>query len=567
MLKSFIFRVSALLILTACSGSGSSGGRGVRVLANPCLGTTVYPNAVTITGKGVYQFRTNGNGAVSGTTPPIRKANVAVYNSAGLPLQCGSTDDNGDFSLNVPSGSDYTVRISSIIYDSVTKAAVYNNPTQNRLHVLSSSNFSASSSTNIGTLTASATGDVLGGGFNILDKIYGANIYLLQKTNNCSATFSSCSPVTNVPNVFIFWDKGVNPGSYFGAGPVSFYLPGESELYILGGETGDVDDSDTDHFDDSVILHEYGHFIEDIFAKTDSPGGWHNGDYIIDPRLAWGEGWANFFQAAVLDVPIYRDTSGNTDPGNTHSELFNEDLETPDNDIPAIMGEGNFREFSITRMLWDVIDVANEGHNIDEVTAPFSELWTLFTSSTHGFKKDLRFRHVGLFHALQVNLPGRTDWSSVRASEKQTIGEDDYANPAAVGSCSPITIEAENISPSDPEVGTAATSNQFASNDFYRIFHVGGALQILLNHSSSTSPSADLDLYLYKEKYRFGITADMVGRSTTFIPGTTLSGSENINAFLAAGWYMLNVRVNTSQRNGQPATYTLKLNGANLCPH
>lgn len=26
--------------------------------------------------------------------------------------------------------------------------------------------------------------------------------------------------------------------------------------------------ADTDHFDDSVIIHEYGHFLEDVYGKS-----------------------------------------------------------------------------------------------------------------------------------------------------------------------------------------------------------------------------------------------------------------------------------------------------------
>src|SRR5690606_13846811 len=109
---------------------------------------------------------------------------------------------------------------------------------------------------------------------------------------------------------------------------------------------------DTDHFDDSIILHEYGHFLEDVYSKTNSPGGVHTGETILDPRLAWGEGWANYFQAAVTGNPVYRDTFG-TSLGFS-GVYFNENLESGTSDTPNNPGEGNFREFAITRALWDI---------------------------------------------------------------------------------------------------------------------------------------------------------------------------------------------------------------------
>ena len=65
-------------------------------------------------------------------------------------------------------------------------------------------------------------------------------------------------------------------------------------------------------FDNDVIIHEYAHFLESTLARTDSFGGPHNGTQPIDPRLAWSEGFANFFQAAVQETADYRDSHGVT---------------------------------------------------------------------------------------------------------------------------------------------------------------------------------------------------------------------------------------------------------------
>ena len=99
-----------------------------------------------------------------------------------------------------------------------------------------------------------------GGAFNILDKILDASAFLRAQTANCSATFTNCIPFTTAPIVTVFWAPGVDPGTYFNLPSLSFYIPGENDLYILGGVNGDVDNSDTDHFDDTIIIHEFWAF-------------------------------------------------------------------------------------------------------------------------------------------------------------------------------------------------------------------------------------------------------------------------------------------------------------------
>ncbi len=555
----------ALFSITACGG-GSGGGGGGRP-AYSCIERS-YTNSVAISGTAEYEFRIDGNGAVSPTRNPIRNAEIKVLNSGGSVIQCAYTNSDGTYLVNVPpSSANHTIRVSSVIFNSTTKAFVFNNPWDYALHYVETT-FTPDTSKTLNAITALATGDVKGGAFNILDKIHTANEFLVNETNNCTNLSSACTPFPGAPAVDIFWEKGVNPGEYTNNGPLSFYLPGERELYILGGESGDVNSSDCDHFDNSIIIHEYGHFLEDVFSDSDSQGGPHFGDTILDPRLAWSEGWANFFQAAVLNNPVYRDTSGNSDIGGLPWVLFNENLELPDNDIASTMGEGNFREFSISRLLWDAIDLTDEGPGVDEVNSPFAELWTVFSSATAGIKSaNYRFRNVGLFHHLQKALPGAADWSSIRTGENHADSERDYARGVTRGGvCAGVVIEPQNISLSQTENGSILNSNQFASNDFYQIYHEGGNFNLAMNYTTDPLDTADLDVFIYKSDYIFG--QNSVGSGTASInPGASV-GAETVNiSSLPAGYYMINVRVDTSGGLSGSSTYSLTLGGQNLCPN
>lgn len=560
--------IFSLLTLQGCGGSGDGGSSSSSEAVLPyCETITTYTDGITITGSAQYEYRTNGNGAIA-SPKPIRHAEIRVLNSSGSVIQCGETNSSGNFSLVLPNnGASATLHLTSRASNNNVKAYVLNNPTNNSFHSIPVV-LTMDSSKSVGMLTASATGTLEGGAFNILDKILDANDFLRTETVNCSATFSECTAFSVAPLVTVYWSPGVNPGIYVGGGVVSFYIPTDRELYIIGGVDGDINSSDTDHFDDSIILHEYGHFLEDVYSRTNSPGGSHSGNTVLDPRLAWGEGWANYFQAAVTGNPVYRDTFGT--PEGTSGVFFNEDLESGTSDTPSTTGEGNFREFAITRALWDITDTNNEGAGVDQVSAPFSEFWTVFTSSSIGFANtNFNFRNIGLFYNIQSSLTGGSDWSSVQTGEKQRNNETDYSNTLTIGgACGATAIQAANISGSQPENGTVANSNQFASNDFYQITHSGGDLNLALAYNTSAGNTADLDLYLYSNDYTFGSSSSVLGSSTNSINAGQTAGSETISiSNLAAGTYMINVNVFTQSRLGASTTYSLSVNSQTACPN
>ncbi|MCB9739740.1 MAG: hypothetical protein H6747_10770 [Deltaproteobacteria bacterium] len=75
--------------------------------------------------------------------------------------------------------------------------------------------------------------------------------------------------------------------------------------YILGKA-----DDDTDEFDDHVIAHELGHYVEGAVFRSDSIGGGHSGGDILDARVAFGEGYGTALAGIALADPGYVDTKG-----------------------------------------------------------------------------------------------------------------------------------------------------------------------------------------------------------------------------------------------------------------
>ena len=135
--------------------------------------------------------------------------------------------------------------------------------------------------------------------------------------------------------------------------------------------------------------------------------GSHSADAVIDPRLAWSEGFANFFQAAVTGYSLYVDTAGN--PSGSTSD-FRINLENQSGnyvDKPRNSNEGNFREFSVTRVLVDAIDSNND--LTDTISDGFADIWASITKND-GIKQYLGCFSISWSCSLSA---GGTWWSKL----------------------------------------------------------------------------------------------------------------------------------------------------------
>jgi hypothetical protein len=514
---------------------------------------------------------------------PIRFAEVRVSDASGQVTQCGETAGDGSFSLNLPAdGNSYQVAVTSRSDNAHNTAYVMNNPMNNSYYQVSTSVIASANPAPV-QLVARASGNLIGGAFNILDQILNAQEFLRTQTAGCGSAPSpnyrpGCQPFSadlkrDIVNTY--WTPGLSPGIYQGTtAGVSYYLMGKSQLYILGGVDGDTDSSDMDQFDDSVIIHEYGHFIEDHFGKPDTPGGSHSGNAIIDPRLAWGEGWADFFQAAVTGVPYYRDTYGHVGCGDVACTgvFFNEVLDPSlcasgdpicYQDVPTTgsLGEGNYHEFSITRALWSVIKPSAG-------VSQFSEIWTTLNGSDSSMRTiDDHFKSLGRFDLLQSESSGHADWSSAANSEEQITNLSSYAAPLLVASgCSP-TSSTMTIQRFPGDDGSFTTSNMYQNNRFFSYQHSGGPLNVQLSWSGSSSTQTDLDLYLYESGYVFGDANSILASDSTQNPG--VSGTADLSTSLPAGRYLINVMAYTggyTTSTPTPTPFTLTINGQTACP-
>lgn len=548
-------------------------------------------------------------GIVGSQTLPIKYAEIKITDSQNNVVQCGTTDSTGVLkaldgvsTLRIPSTSGtYTVSVNSRSVKSFStpsrpvsttslNVSIKEDIYSNTLYALTGSLSSNGSTVNSLTLVADADErtdhKIKGAAFNI----YNNWITTFEYLSNTSVTGSSDISCLS-SKLDVFWKAGFNPYQYVypDSNPtslpqVSFYLRGDNELYINGGKVGNVTTADTDHFDDSVILHEIGHHIEASCGTMDSPGGTHFAMYRIDPRLAFSEGWGNFFGAHIIrnnltkilpnvtGLPnnewyFYNDTAGFTDTYNTsggssliiipmNASGISADFDTV---VPSSYpGESHFREASISRGLFKVINTcASSPSNCaggNGVT--FSNYWTALGKTSNGlggtsspFRNSAKFfqkvqQSTGTTFNTNITniLNGNEALQLVGNSQFTVAGRNSwpgYAIPLVQNQTCSLVLTPRNQDFTTGKID----SDQRYTNHFYLIHNsnLAGVNSIKLkknNTASSANCNQSLDLLLFKEGYSYNEDCTYSGSSC--ITTRTISNdllSYNRSSFINEGSY------------------------------
>ncbi len=135
----------------------------------------------------------------------------------------------------------------------------------------------------------------------VIDEASNAGAFAIFDTFRRGLDFVRANLPSAAPLLTVRWDRGRTP-----PGGTSYFVRRENAIYLLGGPV------DIDEFDEPVIFHEFGHFVEQNYSRTSSPGGQHDGS-PTDPRLAWGEGYGTWFGCIANGSPLYLDTNINGD--------------------------------------------------------------------------------------------------------------------------------------------------------------------------------------------------------------------------------------------------------------
>ncbi len=293
----YLIILAAIISLSGCSGGGpggnTTGGPGGNTTGINCSLTATSPTATsscpngsgcaTVIGKVTYEDKKYDQTGFTGTLTyqPIRYAQIEVVNSATcIVMATGVSDKAGDYHISFapPASSSVYVRVISSTAR-LDKPPIEVRNMSDALYSVASRDYPPFPNVmDIVDIAIPATNAAGGGAFNIMD-VYTSSGEFVQ------------SLAGKVPKLITaFWEVGENNGTYY------CHDCSLGDEVSVKSETG----GDTDEYDDDVLWHEYGHFIANHFSKDNSPGGEHYIDSNdLDLRLAWSEGWGNFFPAAV----------------------------------------------------------------------------------------------------------------------------------------------------------------------------------------------------------------------------------------------------------------------------
>ena len=585
-----------------------------------CSTSTTYAASVTVTGTASFYKRgllfTNAGATVTkitlsspiSTPLPIKFAEIQVLNAAGAVVQCGQTNATGALkaldgvsNLVIPNTpGNYTIQVLSRAQHSMAvpmgktafsflasvKADIYSNKVYTLSQSLTSSGSGSITANNlIAYAREEQTADVIGGAFNIYNSILTTYEYLAQNTATSNLTCLN-------PKLDVFWKVGFNPAQYLypnsdpaTLGTLSYYVRGQNQLYINGGQQGEIKISDTDHFDDSVIIHEFGHHVEDVCGKMDSPGGTHYGLYRIDSRLAWSEGWGNFFGAHMIRNNIsslnpdltsqlaaistdswmyYLDTAGYTDAGtgvSSGAEYIRLNFTKPGNNPESVMvngqaryfdkvdstvnpGEGLVREVSVSRGLYKSTNTCAAGC---AGTGNFSKIWQAIENDPAGigmgksiypFRSPARF-YSRLNQAFGGAMPAAID-SILNSDEAQqretnaayTVGgfriEVPYGIKLVGTGATACSLKIQPLA--DSGLNSNNLSDQRFSNHYYYVdlSSLPGVNEIWLSVSKVAGTTLDIDSILYNEGYHYDEDC-----SATAASGACTAGQKTTSADMA----------------------------------
>jgi len=431
---------------------------------------------------------------------PIRNARVEIFDR-GVLVSVTETNELGAFSAKVPDRP-VTVRVVSKLRSLDLK--VLNNTDGNKQYVLSKDVDSFDEPVELVETSRSA------GAFNILDAIQKGNALL---------TLADYRAIP--PPLTVYWsEKNTNRFGKASDGLVGttfFNLP-TNTAYVLGDRT-----TDSDEFDDAVILHEYAHMLAARFSRDDSNGGPHLLGDLLDPRLAWSEGWANFFSSAARGSSIYRDSKG---PNGAIGVRY--DLE--ENDPPGNR-PGYSSEASIQGLLWDLID--ENADNADTAQFSFVAVWNAFTD----LRND-RMVYLPYFlqHFLQRNA-GFSDDLRMMVIQRNIDFQPD-ANPNVTNPF-PFRISAGEEKTGEVDSYSTKRTNLATSAHFYSFATTTGGQFLIRLDLDGLGPANnpnfnDLDLFLY----------DSTGKKVIDFSDKSLNGQRELIPFirLAAGTYVIEVR-------------------------
>lgn len=513
--------ITLLLTLTACTGTGPvEKGEGVKI-----IGTVTYdrvPVKVDNFGSASLDYPKT----YAGTGKYLL---IKALDDKNQMLAQTTTNAKGEYTLYVPENTLVKIRVYARMFkEDVWDLSVVDNTKQKSNYVLEGQLHTSGTQTSKRDLHAASGWD----GQSYSQPRDAAPFAILDSINTIMQKVVQANPDVKFPHLLINWsvnNVSVSGDPSLGHIGTSSYTAHDGNMWILGDAN-----ADTDEYDDHIIIHEWAHFFEDKFSRSDSIGGAHSSGDALDIRVAFGEGFGNAMSAIATDNPIYFDTSGPNQAVGWHMNVETAQPENP----------GWFSEASIQRILYDLYDDNSHSHSDgDHAHLGFKPIYNAMIGKERNAKA---FTSIFTFiHALKEENPSSKNViDQIVAKEKINTIHDVYGN---FRSNTINGFYTENLY-RNLKVGDWIT--QCNQNNYGVYNKLGNRTFIKINvpsdgiYTFSAKPSSssygDPDLVLYETKYPYEVKgmSPLEGQS-----------SDELTMNLNSGDYMLEVYDNSFQNS------------------
>lgn len=518
--------VGTLTLLSACGGGGGDGASAGSdsTSSNTISGIVTYSSYKPSSSSGLDYGTSQEN--------PIRGAVVELQNSSGTVLASGNTTATGNYSLSAPANTSVRVVVKAALGSSSTPdTQIVDNTSGAALYAMAmdvtsaTSDISQSFNAGSGWDGSSYSGTRTAAPFAILDVIYQAQ--QLVKTADSNASF---------PELLVNWSTNNKPASgELTVGEISTsHYNSNGQLYILGAEN-----SDTDEYDTHVIAHEWGHYFEAKFSRSDNIGGDHGGGDILDPTVAFGEGFGNALSGMVMNDPLYIDTAGQSQATVSNSMNLEADSISDDTtDITIGTGQTNtfldgfYSESSVQEVLYDLYD--SGASDDDAVAGGFAPIYSVLVNgqkSTKAFTSIFSF----LYHLKQDYPSYSAGISSIALAENISDGDEYEATTRPIYTTVPFDGSSVTV---DVDGATLQTWTSYgpitassAGNKLYNLLYFKTTATASGCYTLEAKPSASEDLIIYAPD---GVTIDQNIGGSESVSGTFTLGE---NSVFAVGSY------------------------------